>query len=99
MPLRFEFTGQVFSWRGPAPFTFVRVPEAECRSVREVASLVTYGWGMVPVAVRLGGTEWTTTLFPKDGAYLVPIKMKVQRAEQVDVGDVVTLRLDIDVET
>jgi hypothetical protein len=96
--LQLEFTGEVFSWRGPAPYQFVRVPDAECRSLHEVASLVTYGWGMIPVTARVGGTEWTTSLFPKDGGYLVPVKVKVQRAEDLDVGDVVTVRLVVDVD-
>ena len=29
---------------------------------------MTYGWGMIPVSVRIGDTEWTTSLWPKDGA-------------------------------
>ena len=46
----------------------------------------------------LGGTEWTTSLWPKDGAYLVPIKALVRRAEEIDLGDTVTLPLTIDVD-
>jgi hypothetical protein len=49
------------------------------------------------VTVNLGDTEWTTSLFPKDGAYLVPLKVAVRRAEGVELGDVVELRLTIDV--
>jgi len=52
---------------------------------------------MIPVRAELGATEWTTSLFPKDGRYIVPLKDKVRDAEGVDVGDVVTIRLSIDV--
>lgn len=92
--MRIEFTGEVFEWRGPAPFNYVAVPEAESAEVRAVASAVTYGWGMVPVTVRIGGTEWRTSLFPKEGRYLVPLKDAVRKAEGIGAGDVVAVRLE-----
>ncbi len=51
---------------------------------------------MVPVAVTLGGTRWTTSLWPKDGAYVVPLKDRVRKAERVGVGDTVTIRVAVD---
>ncbi|GAA1499828.1 DUF1905 domain-containing protein [Dactylosporangium maewongense] len=90
-----EFSGEVWHWRGPSPFHFVTVPEDECAALRSAAALVTYGWGMIPVAVRLGGTTWTTSLFPKDGGYVVPLKDRVRKAEGIDLGDTVTLRLTV----
>ncbi len=92
-----ELTAEVVYWRGPAPFHFVPVPEAQADAIAEVAPRVTYGWGVIPVTARLGATTWTTSLFPKDGGYLVPVKDKVRRAEGVELGDVVTLRLTLDV--
>ena len=32
-------------------------------------------------------TEWKTSLFPKGGLYLVPIRMSVQKSEELKVGD------------
>jgi hypothetical protein len=92
--MRIEFTGAVFVWRGPAPFFFVAVPEAESEEVRAIASTVTYGWGMIPVRVRIGGTEWRTSLFPKGGRYLVPLKDAVRRAEGIEEGDRVGVRVE-----
>jgi hypothetical protein len=92
--MRIEFTGAVFVWRGPAPFFFVAVPEAESEEVRAIASTVTYGWGMIPVRVRIGGTEWRTSLFPKEGRYLVPLKDAVRRAEGIGEGDEVEVRVE-----
>ena len=92
--MRIEFSGPVFEWRGPAPFFYVAVPDAESADVRAVASAVTYGWGMVPVTVRIGGTEWRTSLFPKEGRYLVPLKAAVRKAEGIGAGDVVAVRLE-----
>lgn len=91
-----EFTGELWFWRGPAPWHFVTVPGPACRDIASAASLVSYGWGMIPATVRIGTTEWTTALWPKDGAYLVPIKTWVRKAEDLDLGDQVTLRLTID---
>lgn len=68
------------------------------RHVEWVASAhVTYGWGMIPVAARIGSTSWTTSLFPKDGRYIVPLKVVVRRAEGIDDGDVVSVELEVDV--
>lgn len=91
-----EFTGPLFRWVGPAPFFFIAVPPDRCPALKEAARFVTYGWGMVPVRARIGGTEWKTSLFPKDGGYLVPVKDRVRRAEGLAEGDEVGIELHVD---
>ncbi len=91
----FEFSGEIWYWRGPSPFYFVTVPEQECGELQAMSRFVTYGWGMIPATVRIGRTTWRTALFPKDGRYIVPIKASVRQAETLDVGDTVTLRLEV----
>ena len=93
--MNIEFSGKIIHWRGPAPFLFVPVPPEQSQQIKGVSNLVTYGWGVIPVHARIGKTEWTTSLFPKDGRYLVPIKMVVQKAENLKEGDTVTLELEI----
>jgi len=95
MAMVIEFKGKIIYWRGPAPFLFVAVPENHSRDIKAISSIVTYGWGVIPVHVQIGKTEWKTSLFPKDGRYLVPIRMNVQKAENLAVDDQVTLRLEI----
>jgi hypothetical protein len=90
-----EFRGEVWEWRGPSPFYFVTVPEDESVQLESVSSLVTYGWGMIPVEATIGSTHWTTSLFPKDSRYVVPLKSAVRRAEGIGAGDVVTVRLGV----
>lgn len=90
-----EFSGEVWQWRCPAPFYFVTVPAEQSRGIKDVAKLVTYGWGVIPVRVRIGKTEWKTSLFPKDGLYLVPLKDMVRKAEGLAEGDRVTVWLEI----
>lgn len=89
------FTGTIWFWKGPAPWYFVTIPEQQCRDLKAISGIVTYGWGMIPAHVRIGTTAWTTSLFPKDGRYIVPIKASVRKAEHLAEGDTVTVRLDV----
>jgi hypothetical protein len=90
-----EFSGEVWFWRGPSPYHFVTVPDDESAELQETAALVTYGWGMIPVRARIAATEWETSLFPKDGGYVLPVKDAVRRAEDLDDGDTVTVDLTV----
>ena len=92
-----EFSGEIWHWRGPSPYHFVTVPEDDCAALESVAPMVSYGWGMIPVSARIGETAWTTSLFPKEGRYVVPLKDKVRAAEELEVGDTVSVLLTVDV--
>ena len=85
-----EFTAEVFEWRGPAPYYFLRVPADGSRRLRALIRSVSYGWGMIPVTARIGEVEWTTSLWPKDGRYLLPLKDAARVPLGAVVGDVLT---------
>jgi hypothetical protein len=91
-----SFEGPIWFWKGPAPHYFITVPHAESEELRDVQRSVTYGWGMIPVTARIGNTEWTTSLFPKDGGFIVPVKTAVRSAEKLDAGDIVSMQLYVD---
>jgi hypothetical protein len=93
--MNLEFSGDIWTWRGPAPFYFVTVPADESGVLKDISDLVTYGWGVLPVQVRIGQTTWRTSLFPKDDRYIVPIKASVRQAEQLEEGDIVDIRLEV----
>lgn len=93
--LNLEFSGEIWYWRGPAPFHFVSVPADRCDDIKDIAGFVTYGWGMIPAKVRIGRTEWKTALWPKDGGYIVPIKDAVRHGEKLEVADVVAVQLEV----
>ena len=93
-----EITNELIYWRGPSPFHFVTVPARESKVLQESSAEITYGWGCLPTTATIGDTEFTTSLFPKDGVYLVPVKNKVRRAEDLELGDIVTVRLEFDLE-
>lgn len=90
-----QFSGEIWYWRGPAPFHFITVPDDESRELAAASPLVSYGWGVIPVTAQIGATGFTTSLFPKDGGYLVPVKAAVRRAERIELGDTVSVRLTI----
>jgi len=89
------FTAELFEWRGPAPFYWLTLPPAASVYVREEAALATYGWGAIPVRVRVGGTEWETSLLPRDGAYVLPVKKDVRVRERLSDGDTVAVEMSV----
>jgi hypothetical protein len=94
--MELEFSGQIWFWRGPSPWHFVTVPEEASAEIAEAAAIVSYGWGMIPVTAEIGRTRWATSLFPKDGLYIVPLKAQVRKAESLALGDSVQVRLTLD---
>ena len=93
--MNIEFNGKIWFWKGPAPWYFVTVPAAQSHDLKAISGFVTYGWGVIPVQVRIGKTEWKTSLFLQDDHYLVPIKASVRNAETLQEGDNVTIRLEV----
>lgn len=92
-----EFTGDLTYWRGPSPYHFIIVPDKESTLLHDASELVTYGWGMIPAAIKIGSTEWTTSLFPRDGGYVVPVKQWVRKIEGLELGDTVSVRLSLSI--
>jgi Domain of unknown function (DUF1905) len=93
--VEFDFQGRVWEWRGPAPYHFVSIPAEHADAINDIAPGVTYGWGMVPVEVHLGRTSWRTSLFPKDGGYVLPLRDSVRNREKVQLGDLVSIEMTI----
>ena len=91
----FSFRAEVIHWRGPAPFFFVAAPAPHDAELRRIARAVTYGWGMIPVTAEIGGVAFTTSLFPKDETYLLPIKAAVRRKANVTAGDTITVKMTV----
>ena len=50
---------------------------------------------MIPANVEIGKTKWYTTLWPKDGLYIVPIKASIRKVEKLEEGDTVTIQLEV----
>lgn len=89
------FAGRVIEWRGPAPFYFVPVLEEQSADVQQVAAMATYGWGVVPVEARIGEVTFETSLFPRDGGYLLPVKNAVRKPLGLVAGDDVSVEMTV----
>jgi Domain of unknown function (DUF1905) len=95
--MEWTFTGELIEWRGPAPYLFVAMTPEDSEDLKNEARGLIY-WGQVPVRVTIGSTEFITALFPKDGRYLVPVKVAVQRAEAIGEGAIVEVVLRLNAE-
>lgn len=95
--MNLEFSGKIWYWRGPAPFYFVTIPQEQSDDIKFISKEVTYGWGVIPAIVIIGDTEYKTSLFPKDGKYLVPIKAAVRKAEALELDDEISLKVEINI--
>jgi hypothetical protein len=93
--VKLVFTGRMIEWRGPSPYYFVPVPDEESADIREVAALATYGWGVIPVEARVGEVAFRTSLFPRGGGYLLPLKNAVRKPQSLSTGDDVTVELTV----
>jgi hypothetical protein len=93
--LEIAFDGEAVDWRGPAPHVFVAIPSEHVEAVRDAAREASYGWGCVPVSASANRVDFTTSLFPKEGGYMLPLKIKVRRAADLSVGDRVSVTMRI----
>ena len=93
--MELEFEAVVIEWRGPAPFYYARLPADAAAAITRVKKLVTYGWGAIPAEVVINGVSFTTSLFPKDDTYLLPLKAAVRKQVGVTVGDVVAVAMQV----
>lgn len=90
------FSGEMWHWRGPAPFQHAKGVSEE---IKEDAARLSCGcraagersrWSVAP-----GDVEWKTAIFPKDGVYLVPIKEAVRKALDFEVGVEIAIELEV----
>jgi len=102
------FSGELWPWTGKvdpdtgestgkgASWVFVTVPEDDSEDIRD-ASPLKAGFGSVRVAVQIGETRWKTSVFPdsESGCYVLPIKKAVRTAEDLDLGDVAQVDLEL----
>lgn len=89
------FIGEVIEWRGPAPFFFIAVPSEWVGELRYAATIASYGWGVIPVQASVSGVRFTTSLFPKDGGYLLPLKLAVRKQAKIGLGDTAAVEIEV----
>lgn len=94
----FEAEAWLWDARQGDSWVFVSLPEEASAEIREVAGALPRGFGSVRVTVTLGATVWKTSIFPdaKAGVYVLPLKKAVRKAEAVEAGDTVTVKVELD---
>jgi len=93
--VKIKFQGVMIEWRGPSPFYFVPVPEGPSKKIKSIAAQLTYGWGVIPVIGKIGKTEFSTALIPKDGLYYLPIKNAVRFGEKLEVESELSVSISV----
>jgi len=96
MDATFTFSNPLWEYGGANTWVFVTLPP---ETSDEIVDLVPKqpGFGSVRVAVRIGETEWATSLFPDStlASYVLPVKRLVRDRESVSVGDTVDVEVRI----
>jgi hypothetical protein len=88
---------QVWRYKGAAAWYFAKLSPAQSADIKSRYGATARGWGSIRVQVRIGKTEWSTSLFPdkKSGTYLFAIKAEVRKAEKLSDGDHITAQIHI----
>ena len=88
---------QIWRYKGTAAWYFANLSEKQSANIKSRYGATAKGWGSVRVRVRIGKTEWSTSLFPdkKSGTYLFAIKADVRKAENLSDGDRITARVSV----
>lgn len=95
--MRFEFESVLWRWesRSDSIWVFATVPEDVSDEIQQAVVGMENGFGSVRVDVTLGGSRWRTSIFPSDRAYSLPIKKAVRAAEGVELGDAVSIVIEL----
>ena len=95
MTFDFQVTGKVFEWRGPSPFYFVEINSKISDEIQSESKQFSYGWGVIPVTAKIGKTDFTTAIIPKDGKYLFPLKDLVRKRENLEIDSKVSIQFKL----
>lgn len=94
-----EFEAELWLWqaRRPESWTFVSLPADVSEEIRELTGGQARGFGSVRVRVTVGGSVWTTSIFPgsAQAGYVLPVKRAVRKAEAIDTGDTVSVTVEL----
>lgn len=73
----------------------LEIPPKICAEITTVAKELTYGWGVIPVEASISELKFTTSLFPKNGGYLLPVKLAVRKNLGIELGQQVSVKMHV----
>ena len=93
----YKLRSKVWLYPGMGGWHFIGVDEKNSRAIRATQlGMPRRGWGSIPVVVKLGKSEWKTSIFPdKSGVYLLPLKAAIRRQERIAADDVVAYTITL----
>lgn len=99
MSARFQFSAKL--WRHQSDtgaWHFVTLPQDVSTQMRAISEGLRNAFGSLRVIAAIGKTQWRTSVFAdaKAGAFLLPVKADVRRAEGIGHGDEVEVSVEID---
>ncbi len=96
--MHYRFTTEVWRHTGQAAWHFVTLPSDVADEIEFLNADHRRGFGSVRVRVRIGSTEWATSIFPDSArqSYLLPVKAAVRRAEGLQDGTIAEVELDLE---
>ncbi|KQY60151.1 hypothetical protein ASD11_11765 [Aeromicrobium sp. Root495] len=94
--MTFTFDARLWRWREGSWF-FVTLPHDVSDEIDDATAGMTGGFGAVKVAVRVGATEWSTSIFPskEEKSFVLPVKKAVRSAEDLHEGSTTTFQLTL----
>ena len=99
-----SFTAPLLVWRteqyGDIGYVTIDGAAAEAIGAHELTRRLELGrrrgFGSVKVEAAVGGSRWSTSVFPqKGGGWFLPVKKAICRAEGLAAGDQVEARLEL----
>ncbi len=94
-----SFEAELWTWdaRRADTWVFVSLPADASEDIRELTAGRRRGFGSLRVRATLGGTRWTTSIFPDkaSGAYVLPVKRAIRTAEGLDTGDTAAVTVEL----
>jgi Domain of unknown function (DUF1905). len=89
---KYEFAAKAYQYSSSEDmcgWTFVSLPKELSAEIRNNFKWLEEGWGRMKVTAKLGGTEWQTAIWfdTKQETYLLPLKAKIRKQENVVVGE------------
>lgn len=94
MALELTFDAELWRYEGEGGWYFVTLPVELADEVRDHVP-PRAGFGSVRVTAVVGEFRWQTSLFPdtRSKSYVLPVKAAVRRANDLEAGDRVTVRV------
>ena len=99
--MELTFDAELWQWPGEGSWHFLTLPAELAEEIRD-RTPPRRGFGSVRVEASVGPVTWRTSLFPdtKSGSYLLPMKKEVRARNDLEPGDVTSVRLRVlDTET